>query len=238
MERRLPVIAAHFFRTWLFVDLLSVAPVDVVSVAVTKTDVGDIKLVKLLRLVRLMKLIRVVRASRLIRRYEERMSISYKQLALLRFFVIIAVIIHWMSNLWALTLALVDEGTPRWVDAAFDEMERNVPDKTKHTPWKLYVASVCFTSCTLTPVGYGDIGPQNILERIVCTVMLVISGTAGAIVLGQVSGIVGNMGSEELAFHTIMDDMNCMMKDSVGRGAEGENVGCAATADFAPSRSR
>merc|ERR1719203_7860 len=106
-----------------------------------------------------------------------------------------------MANLWALTLVMVDETdeVPRWVDA-FTEMERNVEEKTRDTPWKLYVASVYFTSYTLTSVGYGDIGPQNIVERVVCTMMLIISGTSWAVVLGQVSGIVANMDADEQAF--------------------------------------
>merc|ERR1740121_1168575 len=125
MEHRLPVIARHYCMTWFPIDLLSVMPVDLVSITVKSSNVGYVKLVKVFRLVRLMKLIRVVRASRLIRRYEARMSITYKQLALARFFVILCVIIHWMANLWALTLTLSDEGDPKWTDA-FEDWEQHL----------------------------------------------------------------------------------------------------------------
>merc|ERR1719189_2170713 len=96
--------------------------------------------VKVIRLLRLIKLMRIFRVSRLFRRFESRMPISYKQWALIRFFIMLLVLIHWMANLWALTLVLVDdsENVPRWVDT-FAEMEVNVADKTKDTPWKKYV---------------------------------------------------------------------------------------------------
>merc|ERR1719188_1467587 len=115
--------------------------------------------------------------------------------------------------MWALSLVLVDEGSgvPRWVDA-FDDAERNVSAKTKDTTWKLYLACVYFTSYTLTSVGYGDIGPVNIVERIVCTIMIVISGTSWAVVLGQVCGILASMNMDEQAYRATMDEMNIMMK--------------------------
>jgi hypothetical protein len=35
--------------------------------------------------------------------------------------------------------------------------------------WRVYVTSFYFCSYTLTSVGYGDLGPKNILERAFCT---------------------------------------------------------------------
>merc|ERR1719297_715034 len=108
-----------------------------------------------------------------------------------------------------MTLMLVheNENIPRWVDTFADVEPDSVPDKTADTPWKIYVAAVYFTSYTLTSVGYGDIGPQNIIERIVCTIMIVISGTSWAVVLGQVCSTLANMNSHEQAFRTAMDDL-------------------------------
>merc|ERR1719221_2079891 len=139
---------------------------------------------------------------------------SYKHWALLRFFVMLLLITHWMANLWALTLVLVEEHeqVPRWVDA-FSDLELHISQKTKDTPWKLYIASVYFTSYTLTSVGYGDIGPQNIVERLVCTMMLIISGTSWAVVLGQVCGIIANMNADESRFRKNMDELQLMMCD-------------------------
>merc|ERR1740121_2703941 len=141
------------------------------------------------------------------------MSITYRQLALIQFFAALAILTHWLANLWALSLLLVDEnsGIPRWTDT-FKDMEEGVDSKTPDTPWKLYVASVYFTSYTLTSVGYGDIGPVNIQERIVCTIMIIISGTSWALVLGQVCGILASMSIDEQAYRTRMDELSIMME--------------------------
>jgi len=87
--------------------------------------------------------------------------------------------------------------------------------KTKDSAWKLYVVCLYFTSYTITSVGYGDIGPQNTVETIVCTIMIIVSGVSWAVVLGEVSGIVANMDSDEKKFRGIMDELNYMMSDRV-----------------------
>merc|ERR1719183_1524542 len=113
-----------------------------------------------------------------------------------------------------MTLSFVDEdeGIPRWVDG-FAELETNVEVTTKDSAWKLYVASLYFVTYTITSVGYGDIGPKNIIERVVCIVMIFACGIAWAYVLGQVCGIVGNMDVHETQFRQNMDDVNNMMRE-------------------------
>jgi len=160
-----------------------------------------------------LKLVRIVRASRVFRRIEVRMSVTYQRLALVKFFVMLMLITHWMSCLWGLSLIFEEDGEiPHWVDS-FTSMEENVEDKTKDTPWKLYIACFYFTSYTITSVGYGDIGPLNIYERIVCTLMIFVSGISWALVLAQVTGIVGHMDASEQDFRKVMDELNFFMED-------------------------
>merc|ERR1719399_1690427 len=116
-----------------------------------------------------------------------------------------------------MTLVLVDdplegEEIPQWVDS-FDDLETNVAEKTRDTLWKLYTASLYFVSYTVTTVGYGDIGPVNIVERVVCIIIIVTSGVSWSYVLGQVCGIIGNMGKHEHDFRNLMDDLNFMIVD-------------------------
>ena len=68
-----------------------------------------------------------------------------------------------------------------------------------------------FTSYTITSVGYGDIGPRNVLERVFCTLMIAVSGVAWAMVLGQVLGIVASMNDEAQSFRSLMDTLNFMI---------------------------
>lgn len=40
---------------------------------------------------------------------------------------------------------------------------------SEESPFSIYIASFYFCSYTMTSVGYGDLGPKNVLERVVCT---------------------------------------------------------------------
>ena len=119
-----------------------------------------------------------------------------------------------MANLWCLTLVMVDETEPdpRWIDGS-NSLETDVVSKTKDTPWELYVASAYFTSYTLTSVGYGDIGPKNIVERVVCVFMLILSGICWTIVLEESCTIVAKMDVDEQCFRKSMDKLNIMMDE-------------------------
>lgn len=214
LEHRHCHIARHYFKSWFFIDFLSILPFDMVGFLVDSDDVRQLKVLKIVRLMRLLKLVRMLKAKRVFRRLEVRMSVTYQRLALVKFFVLLMLVTHWMANLWALTLMLVDEdeGLPRWVDS-ITELEDNVKVKTKDSAWKLYITCFYFTSYTITSVGYGDIGPANILERIVCTFMIFASGISWALVLAQVTSIIGHMDSEEQCFRKMMDELNFFMED-------------------------
>merc|ERR1719428_2589628 len=141
------------------------------------------------------------------------MSITYKRMQIFKFFAMLLLITHWLSCLWAFSLVFADgDDTPRWIDAV-EALEENVAVKTRDSVWKLYAASLYFTSYTITSVGYGDIGPQNIVERSVCIVLIVIAGVSWAYVLGQVCGIIGSMDKHEQEFRNLMDELNTMMVD-------------------------
>ena len=74
-----------------------------------------------------------------------------------------------------------------------------------------YIASFYFCSYTMTSVGYGDFGPRNILERVVCTVIVMVSGLLWAYVLGQVCAIVADINAESQGFKQKMHHLNQMM---------------------------
>jgi len=192
---------------------MSIQQFDVLGFILQSESLQKMKVVKIIRLMRLLKLMRVSMITRVFRRLEIQIAINYSRVSLYKFFIMLMMISHWLSCLWAMTLTLVEEGDgiKRWVDRV-DELDPNGPKTVDSTP-RLYIASLYFISYTITSVGYGDIGPMNTIERIVCTIIIFISGISWAYVLGQVCGIVGSMGIMEQEFRKSMDDLNHMMKD-------------------------
>lgn len=201
-------IVSHYLRTWFLVDFLAILPFNLLNIFFEGEEFRKMKVIKMVRLLRLLKLMKVLKASRVLRRVEASMEITYHRLTLCKFMVLIGMISHWLACIWAMTLTLVDKegGTPTWVDGfeghdAVDTVE------------KLYIAALYFTSYTLTSVGYGDIGPKNITERVICTVIIFVSGISWAYVLGQFCGTVASMNAREDEFRTVMNDLNIMMRD-------------------------
>eukprot|EP00435_Cladocopium_sp_Y103_P008337 s1742_g2.t1 len=153
----------------------------------------ELTMIKVIRVLRLLKLTRLARSSRLAQRLEAPISLPYQHLALLRCVLVLVILCHWLASLWATTILLVPAGTPTWIDdidtrqAAMDE---GLGIDTRAEPLRVYIASFYFCSYTMTSVGYGDIGPQNIVERVVCTLIVLGAGLSWACVLGEVCAIV------------------------------------------------
>jgi len=214
LESRHSTIVCNYLRTWFLIDFVSVLPFDVLVMMMPSDDLSLIKGVKILRLIRLIKLVRIAKFPKLFKRLGISMHVTnlYQVLDLNKFILCLLLISHWLACLWAMTLALVDDDSARWVDT-FEDSEMGVAEKTKDSVWKLYFASLYFTAYTMTSVGYGDVTPANILERIVCIGILFISGLLWACMIGRVSSIVGNLDAHEQEFKNLMDSLNRMMKD-------------------------
>ena len=137
-ERRHLTNVMHYLRGWFVVDFMSFFPFDALSLMFDLDELSKFKLVKVMRLLRLLKLTRVPKASKVIRRLETSMSFTYQRLALYKFFTALLMMCHWLACMWAMTLILVDD---------LQDGEEG-------------------ESYTVTTVGYGDIGPVNIVERV------------------------------------------------------------------------
>lgn len=99
------MIAKKYLKSWFFLDVVSVLPFDIVVVSgpdLLGNNPTVIKSIKLIRVMRLIKLARVLRTSRIIQRWENRISISYSMRSLWTSVIGIVVILHWFACLWAL----------------------------------------------------------------------------------------------------------------------------------------
>ena len=105
-----------------------------------------------------------------------------------------------------------EDNIPTWIDGIEAE-DLALGIRTRDSPWRVYLSSFYFCSYTLTSVGYGDIGPANILERFVCCVVILSAGLAWAYVIGEVAAIVHDLTAESHVFRKRMHHLNLMMRD-------------------------
>eukprot|EP00439_Symbiodinium_sp_Y106_P008459 s5516_g1.t1 len=205
-------IWAHYFRTWFAIDLITVIPFDTLTLTFNKDELKDFVGLKVLRSLRLVKLLRLMKASKVLQDFEAPLSIPYQQLALVKFMMVLGFICHWLACCWAMTLRIVDSHYPRWIDGVQDA-DATYGINTIDSPARVYLSSFYFCSYTITSVGYGDIGPQNILERGVCSGIILVAGLAWAYIIGEVGTIVADMTSEGQEFRRTMQHLNAMMRD-------------------------
>lgn len=213
MERNHRNIIVHYLKGWFIVDLVSVIPFDMVNLLLTPDgEVGRLKTIKVIRTLRLLKLTKILKSSRIFHRIEVSAHFPYQRFALVKFLIILLLVCHWQASIWAMTLTLAETGEPRWVDG-IDELDANLDVKTSQSGLRTYIASFYFCSYTMTSVGYGDIGAKNLIERVTCIFLILLSGLVWAYILGEVCGIVGDMNAEQQSFRKRMDNLNAMMQE-------------------------
>ncbi|CAE7393743.1 KCNH6 [Symbiodinium sp. CCMP2456] len=211
-EVRLGKIWWHYLKSWFVLDLVTLIPFDLFTLAVQSDQLDELQSLKVFRTLRLVKIMRLAKSSQFMHKIEVPLSIPYQQMALTRFLLILAFVCHWLACLWAMTLGLNEDNIPTWIDGIEAE-DLALGIRTRDSPWRVYLSSFYFCSYTLTSVGYGDIGPANILERFVCCVVILSAGLAWAYVIGEVAAIVHDLTAESHVFRKRMHHLNLMMRD-------------------------
>ena len=208
-------LATRYLKGWFTVDALSVAvgAVDIVQIlAFPQTDLSKLRGLRFLRALRLVKLLRLVRTSRIIRRWEARLAISYKVVALVRASVGMVVFSHWLACIWALQANMVDDPCTSWLDEA-GYCTPPLPGTSKYilaSNSMIYVSSLYWAIATITSIGYGDIVATkgNEVEMWVACVCMVASSIFFARMVGN---FASNLDPAQAEYHTTMDSLNSFM---------------------------
>jgi hypothetical protein len=100
-------IARNYLGSWLPLDLMTSFPLDLIFFVARqlRSDDGlsgdsDTSVLRVLRVFRVMKLARILRASRIIKRWEDHISLSFSVMALIKFLSVTLVLAHWLACVW------------------------------------------------------------------------------------------------------------------------------------------
>lgn len=203
-------IAIVYLKGWFLIDLLSIAPVDIVLVSTGDKVKTRFKNLKAVRLLRLLRLFRLARLQRILERWQTSIGMNYSVIALIQFMALISIASHWMACLWG-GLALQRGGDLNWLKAL--EAAKGGPEDFYTNHGDVYCSALYWAIVTLTSIGYGDITPQNEVEYIVATACMSVMAGLWAYVIGAVCGIVATLQPHEVNFKQNMDDLNLMMCD-------------------------
>lgn len=73
---------------------------------------------------------------------------------------------------------------------------------------ELYVTAFYFTVTTLVTVGYGDITPQSVPEKLMCIVLMMLGVVAFSITTGALSSIISSYDSQEAQLKEKISTLN------------------------------
>ena len=218
-------------RTWFVIDLLTVIDFQLLARAVLSArghatfclicqeggddgmDIDALRLVRTLRLFRLVKLLRILRASRIITRWQDFYGFSYATLTLIRLLTTLALLLHWFTCLWAMCalqgmpgVAMNDLET--WVQASGLQ---EYADDGQAGP--IYLVSL-YVSVVALFGGIGSIGPNNLIEYAVLTIILFTGCFFWAYVISSITSMLSTLDPHITAFRHTMDELNHFMAEN------------------------
>ena len=233
------MLVRRYLRGWFAIDILATATsvVDILAVAGSgSVGLSQLKVLRVVRVARLTKLMRLVRASRLLTRWETKVSINYAGLSLVRIMLLIMLCTHWSACTWNLGSSFTRPTPAGTYHEAFglcvpdDSLGVTHPDLNGFdysyepvqgagtnwrcaSPFAMYVAALYWAIMTITSIGYGDITPSstNSAEQLLCLFLMLL----GAMVWGQVvatfCSVISAMSREALIFRNTLDQLNHFM---------------------------
>ncbi|KAK3238420.1 hypothetical protein CYMTET_51567 [Cymbomonas tetramitiformis] len=206
-------IFKRYMRGWFAVDLISVLPVDYISIAVSEADLRAVRLIRVLRLLRLFKLLRVLRVSRIFRRIESSFDLDYCLIEMLRFAVWTCLLAHWVACGMSLIDSLQPASSWTWLDNYFCEYPVECDPRDTEIAWDLYVTSLYWSITTITTIGYGDIAPQNPVERMLTNLVMLIGAFQYGYIIGGLSSILATRDLRKNRYIRTMMELNAFMDE-------------------------
>jgi hypothetical protein len=164
--KSLPMIRKRYMKGWFAVDLLSVLPFWSIGMVIN-ADQDDgagadadesggggaeslLRIVRAVRLFRLIKLGKVLGMSRILKRYEAHMDVTYALLSLIKMVFSIVAWSHLQACVWGMIPTLEAEGTVTWLTDLAESQGTTVVDLD---PGLKYSAALYWSVMTLTSIG-------------------------------------------------------------------------------------
>ena len=211
-------IAKHYLTGWFIIDFTSILPFDTVSMVVEDQaratgaaggdQLGMLRILRVIRLARLAKLLKVLKASAVFKRWESRIGMQYSTMTLIKWFVFILMLCHWLACAWH-TVISIEEST--LYGEEFNWRANYKIGVT--TPWERYLTSLYWSTMTCTTIGYGDVTPQTNAERGISVFAMCIGSATYAYVVGNICGLIATMDQATTEFNASMDDLNLYMEE-------------------------
>ena len=214
-----PTIIRTYLKGWFLIDVISVVPFDMVSMFFGSEEVGKLKILRILRLLRLMKLLRILRAGRIFQRLETQYQIDYAQLELWKFVLLALVTSHWMACVFGI-VADLEDAEHNWLyytafNSHFEDgtLLEGADPRGIVSELEIYFAAFYWSSMTMTTIGYGDIVPSTLIERVFVSLMMLIGAFAYGYIIGAVGNVIAQANNKKNKFYALMGELNSFLDE-------------------------
>merc|ERR1719198_1731590 len=145
---------------------------------------GAAKLLKTIRLFRLLKLVRLLKLSKYMEKIEDAIGVSPALFEIIKLVGQVSFVAHIFGCGWFWVSREYSNGTDeRWY----------YEDYGQHVKGDQYIASLYWAFTTMTTVGYGDIVPFSIAEKVYAIFIMLMGATIFAYMLANVASIAESM---------------------------------------------
>ncbi|TGZ68605.1 hypothetical protein CRM22_004171 [Opisthorchis felineus] len=201
-------IAIHYLRGWFFLDLIAAIPFDFIdTMDVRETDGFRNGVGQWIQLLKMARLLRLARLFQKIERYSQYSTIILGLLMCMFF-----LIAHWFACGWYWIGRLEQESSTHREHSWLMELSKrmhmtsmNVSDPQAQQAF--YVSSLYFTTTSLTSVGFGNVSPNTVNEKIFSIITMLIGALMHAAVFGNVTTLIQRMYARRSAYQTKNQDL-------------------------------
>ncbi|CAG9311955.1 unnamed protein product [Blepharisma stoltei] len=212
-------IIKHYLKTWFLFDLIASIPLtwfitgpfedgdssDSGQVSLSNSN-QFLRLVKVFRFLRILRLVRMAKLKRMLIKIED--YIASNAIAtifmFLRLLSIVFFIAHWTACWWYFLGDLDMMYYPTtWVTVAKIE---------NSSPFDKYITSLYWAFTTMTTVGYGDIVPKTLPEKIYAMFAMIVACGVFAYTVGSIGSLVSKQNAVENAYREQVVAVNRYMR--------------------------
>ncbi len=191
-------------------DLLSIIPFDLILMTTGSFNrlarfarIG--KLYKLIKMARMAKVLKIAKIkNKFMKNMIEMLKISAGFERLMIMAIMFLLLQHVVCCIWIFIARFNPGSTDNWI---------YVKDYYDMHDLELYVTSFYFTTTTILTVGYGDITPVSVTEKLICIILMIIGVVSFSFATGALSTIIANYDSNDAVLKEKISILNSIQNE-------------------------